>query len=125
LIFAPVAPFSKAAAMFRQALYSSVQQSPSHRSRNSSFKERSRSPGTGATVGGLLDATFGNPPELIIAVVALRAGLLEMVRASIVGALLANDGSSIRLQSREFRACTWDANAARISAKTTTGGPPD
>ncbi|WP_048709654.1 calcium/proton exchanger [Microvirga massiliensis] len=45
---------------------------------------------TGATVGGLLNATFGNLPELIIAMSALRAGLLEMVRASIVGALLAN-----------------------------------
>jgi len=45
---------------------------------------------TGATIGGLLNATFGNLPELIIAMTALRAGLLEMVRASIVGALLAN-----------------------------------
>jgi Ca2+:H+ antiporter len=45
---------------------------------------------TGATIGGLLNATFGNLPELIIATAALRAGLLEMVRASIVGALLAN-----------------------------------
>ncbi len=45
---------------------------------------------TGATIGGLLNATFGNLPELIIAMAALRAGLLEMVRASIVGALLAN-----------------------------------
>src|SRR5512134_206910 len=45
---------------------------------------------TGATLGGLLNATFGNLPELIIAIAALRAGLLEMVRASIVGALLAN-----------------------------------
>jgi len=45
---------------------------------------------TGATIGGLLNATFGNLPELIIAMVALRAGLLEMVRASIIGALLAN-----------------------------------
>jgi Ca2+:H+ antiporter len=45
---------------------------------------------TGPAVGGLLNATFGNLPELIIAVVALQAGLVEMVRASIVGALLAN-----------------------------------
>jgi Ca2+:H+ antiporter len=45
---------------------------------------------TGATIGGLLNATFGNLPELIIAMTALRAGLVEMVRASIVGALLAN-----------------------------------
>jgi len=45
---------------------------------------------TGPAIGGLLNATFGNLPELIIAVVALRAGLLEMVRASLIGALLAN-----------------------------------
>jgi Ca2+:H+ antiporter len=45
---------------------------------------------TGPTLGGLLNATFGNLPELIISFVALRAGLVEMVRASIVGALLAN-----------------------------------
>jgi Ca2+:H+ antiporter len=45
---------------------------------------------TGPALGGLLNATFGNLPELIIALVALRAGLLEMVRASLIGALLAN-----------------------------------
>jgi Ca2+:H+ antiporter len=45
---------------------------------------------SGATIGGLLNASFGNLPELIITLAALRAGLLEMVRASIVGALLAN-----------------------------------
>ena len=38
---------------------------------------------TGDAVGGLLNATFGNAPELIIAFVALKAGLLEMVRASL------------------------------------------
>ena len=45
---------------------------------------------TGDAIGGLLNATFGNAPELIIAFVALRAGYLEMVRASLVGAILAN-----------------------------------
>lgn len=45
---------------------------------------------TGDAVGGLLNATFGNAPELIIALVALRAGFLDMVRASLVGAILAN-----------------------------------
>ena len=45
---------------------------------------------TGPAIGGLLNATFGNLPELIIAMVALRAGLLDMVRASLIGALLAN-----------------------------------
>jgi len=45
---------------------------------------------TGPAVGGLLNSTFGNLPELIIAVVALRAGMIEMVRGALIGALLAN-----------------------------------
>ena len=45
---------------------------------------------TGDAIGGLLNATFGNAPELIIALVALRAGFFDMVRASIIGAILAN-----------------------------------
>ena len=45
---------------------------------------------TGPALGGLLNATFGNLPELIIAIVALRVGMVEMVRASLIGALLAN-----------------------------------
>src|SRR5882724_10805733 len=45
---------------------------------------------TGDAVGGLLNATFGNAPELIIAIAALRAGLFDLVRATIIGAILAN-----------------------------------
>lgn len=45
---------------------------------------------TGDAVGGLLNATFGNLPEMIIAMVALKAGLHEMVLASLAGAILAN-----------------------------------
>ena len=45
---------------------------------------------TGDAIGGLLNATFGNAPELIIALVALKAGYIDMVRASLVGAILAN-----------------------------------
>src|SRR5260370_30069494 len=45
---------------------------------------------TGDAIGGLLNATFGNAPELIIATVALRAGYLDMVRAALIGAILAN-----------------------------------
>jgi len=45
---------------------------------------------TGDAVGGLLNATFGNFPELIIAIVALKAGLHGMVLASLAGAILAN-----------------------------------
>jgi Ca2+:H+ antiporter len=45
---------------------------------------------TGDAIGGLLNATFGNAPELIIGFVALRSGLTDMVRASLIGAILAN-----------------------------------
>jgi Ca2+:H+ antiporter len=44
----------------------------------------------GDTIGGLLNATFGNAPELIITLVALKAGLFNMVRASLAGAIMAN-----------------------------------
>jgi Ca2+:H+ antiporter len=45
---------------------------------------------TGSTIGGLLNATFGNAPELIISLMALQAGLLDVVKASIVGVVLGN-----------------------------------
>ena len=45
---------------------------------------------TGPRVGGLLNATLGNAAELIITIFALREGLLELVRASIIGSILGN-----------------------------------
>ena len=45
---------------------------------------------TGPTVGGLLNATFGNAAELIISIVALQAGLVSLVKASITGSILGN-----------------------------------
>src|SRR5215204_3187015 len=44
----------------------------------------------GEGVGGLLNATFGNAAELIIAIVALRAGLVDLVKASITGSIIGN-----------------------------------
>jgi Ca2+:H+ antiporter len=44
----------------------------------------------GPGIGGLLNVTFGNAPELIIALFALNAGLHEVVKASIVGSILGN-----------------------------------
>ncbi len=44
----------------------------------------------GEGVGGLLNATFGNAAELIIAIVALRAGLHDLVKASITGSIIGN-----------------------------------
>src|SRR5687768_1465666 len=73
---------------------------------------------TGDAVGGLLNATFGNAPELIIAVVALRAGLLDMVRASLAGAILANLllalGIAFLLGGLRFHNQTYNATAARV-----------
>ncbi len=45
---------------------------------------------TGPALGGFLNATFGNAAELIIAIVALRAGYIELVKASIIGSILGN-----------------------------------
>src|SRR5246127_4438118 len=44
----------------------------------------------GEGVGGLLNATFGNAAELIIALTALRAGLHDVVKASIAGSIIGN-----------------------------------
>ena len=45
---------------------------------------------TGPAVGGLLNATFGNATEFIISIFALRAGLIEVVKASITGSIIGN-----------------------------------
>jgi len=45
---------------------------------------------TGPAAGGLLMATFGNAAELILAVAALKAGLTDLVKASITGSILGN-----------------------------------
>jgi Ca2+:H+ antiporter len=45
---------------------------------------------TGPRLGGLLNATLGNAAELIITIVAIREGLLELVKASITGSILGN-----------------------------------
>jgi Ca2+:H+ antiporter len=72
---------------------------------------------TGDAIGGLLNATFGNAPELIIAFVALKAGLLEMVRASLIGAILANLllalGIAFLLGGFRYHEQRFNATAAR------------
>jgi Ca2+:H+ antiporter len=45
---------------------------------------------TGPRIGGLLNATLGNAAELIITLFAIRAGLLDLVKASIIGSILGN-----------------------------------
>ena len=45
---------------------------------------------TNATVGGLLNATFGNATEMIVCVFAIRSGLLRVVQLSLLGSVLSN-----------------------------------
>ncbi|HEU0004239.1 MAG TPA: calcium/proton exchanger [Ktedonobacteraceae bacterium] len=55
----------------------------------------------GPIAGGLLNATFGNAPEIIIGIFALREGLISVVKASITGSIISNAllvlGSSLAL----------------------------
>ena len=73
---------------------------------------------TGPTIGGLLNASFGNAPELIVALVALRAGLLDMVRASLIGGILANLllalGLAFLAGGLRYHTQTYNAGAARL-----------
>src|SRR5262245_19494800 len=73
---------------------------------------------TGDAIGGLLNASFGNAPELIIALVALRAGLMDMVRASVIGAILANlmlaTGVAFLLGGLRYHTQEYNAGAARL-----------
>jgi Ca2+:H+ antiporter len=73
---------------------------------------------TGDAIGGLLNATFGNAPELIIAMVALRAGYMDMVRASLVGSILANlllaTGVALFLGGRRYHTQEYNASAVRL-----------
>src|SRR5262245_44146716 len=72
---------------------------------------------TGPAVGGLLNDTFGNLPELIIAFVALRAGLVDMVRSSLIGAILANVllalGVAFLLGGRRYHVMDYNPAGAR------------
>jgi Ca2+:H+ antiporter len=73
---------------------------------------------TGDAVGGLLNATFGNAPELIIATVALKAGYMDMVRGSIIGSILANLllalGVAFLLGGLRHRDQSYNAGASRM-----------
>jgi Ca2+:H+ antiporter len=73
---------------------------------------------TGDTIGGLLNATFGNAPELIIALIALKAGLLDVVKASIIGVILANLlfvlGLSLLVGGLYFRGQKFNRRGVRV-----------
>ncbi len=78
----------------------------------------------GAGIGGLLNATFGNAVEMIIAFFALQAGLYEVVKASITGSIIGNVlfvlGLAIFLGGLGREKQTFNRTAAGVSASQLT-----
>lgn len=77
---------------------------------------------TGPNIGGLLNATFGNATELIIAYIALKEGLIEVVKATITGSIVSNlllvMGFSMLLGGLRFKEQKFQSTAARMNAST-------
>lgn len=76
----------------------------------------------GPTFGGLLNATFGNATELIIALIALRAGLVSVVKASITGSIIGNlllvMGLAMLLGGVRYKEQTFQPVIARVNASS-------
>jgi Ca2+:H+ antiporter len=74
----------------------------------------------GPGIGGLLNVTFGNLPELLIAFFALREGLHEVVKASIIGSVISNVllvlGASMLVGGLRRERQLFNATAARAQA---------
>lgn len=76
----------------------------------------------GPTLGGLLNATFGNATELIIALVALDAGLIDVVKASLTGSIIGNlllvMGLSMFLGGLRYKEQEFQPIVARVNASS-------
>ncbi|GAB4146217.1 MAG: calcium/proton exchanger [Planctomycetaceae bacterium] len=74
----------------------------------------------GPGIGGLMNASFGNAAELIIAISALRQGLMDVVKASITGSILGNIllvlGASFFAGGLRFERQKFNSQAAGMSA---------
>ena len=79
---------------------------------------------TGSTIGGLLNATFGNATELIIAFFALSADKFEVVKASLTGSIIGNLllvlGLSIFLGGLRYTKQSFNRQAAQVTASLLT-----
>ncbi len=75
---------------------------------------------TGPRVGGLLNATLGNAAELIIVIIAVRAGQLTLVSASLIGSILGNVllvlGAAILLGGLKHGVQRFDREQAGLDA---------
>lgn len=78
----------------------------------------------GEGVGGLLNATFGNAAELIIAIMALRAGLYDVVKASLTGSIIGNIllvfGLSALVGGLKYRIQSFNKTAANLGTTMLT-----
>jgi Ca2+:H+ antiporter len=76
----------------------------------------------GPSLGGLLNATFGNATELIIALVALNAGLVDVVKASLTGSIIGNlllvMGLSMLLGGVRYKEQEFQPVVARVNASS-------
>ncbi|MGH7558101.1 MAG: calcium/proton exchanger [Gemmatimonadota bacterium] len=79
---------------------------------------------TGEGIGGLLNATFGNMAEIIIAIMALREGLTEIVKASLTGSIIGNAllvmGLAMLGGGLKFKTQTYNPAGARTRATQLT-----
>lgn len=79
---------------------------------------------TGASIGALLNAVFGNATELIIALVALKAGLVDIVKASITGTIISNlllaMGLSMLLGGLRYKEQEFKSVVARVNGSSMT-----
>src|SRR3712207_5755601 len=75
---------------------------------------------SGPGIGGLLNVTFGNAPELIIAFFALNEGLQEVVKASLIGSILGNIllvmGAAMFIGGLRRERQRFDRTAANVQA---------
>ncbi|MEZ0293354.1 MAG: calcium/proton exchanger [Solirubrobacteraceae bacterium] len=75
---------------------------------------------SGPGIGGFLNVTFGNAPELIIAFFALNEGLQEVVKASLIGSILGNIllvmGAAMFIGGRKRDRQFFDRTAANVTA---------
>jgi Ca2+:H+ antiporter len=74
----------------------------------------------GESWGGLLNATFGNMTELIIAIAALRGGFVQVVKASLTGSIIGNlllvMGLSMFLGGLRYKEQSFEPTIARVNA---------